>query len=73
MAEEQTVPGVLLAPSTDAPETAVEVTISQAEAGAVNPSGDSDDIDIEENITTIRPTKPSHVNFGKIKDQGRTY
>jgi hypothetical protein len=45
------------APSTDAPKTTIEVTISQAEAGVMNPSEDSDDIDIEENITTIRPAK----------------
>jgi hypothetical protein len=31
----------------------------------VDPSEDSDDIDIEEDNTTIRPTKPSHVNFDK--------
>jgi hypothetical protein len=44
---------------------AAEATPSQAEAGAVDPSEDSDDIDIEEDKTIIRPTKPSHVDFGK--------
>jgi hypothetical protein len=49
----------------------VVATASQAEAGAVNPSDDSDDIDIEEeDSTTIRPTKPNHVNFGKSKIKG---
>jgi hypothetical protein len=50
----------------------VVATASQAEAGAVNPSDDSDDIDIEEeeDSTTICPTKPNHVNFGKSKIKG---
>jgi hypothetical protein len=38
--------------------------------GAVNPSKDSDNIDIEEDSTTIYPTKPRHVNFGKSKIKG---
>jgi hypothetical protein len=33
----------------------------------MNPSKDSDNIDIEEDNTIIRPTKPSHVDFGKSK------
>jgi hypothetical protein len=48
----------------------VEATSSQAEASVVNPSKDNADIDIEEDITTIRPTKPGHVNFGKSKIKG---
>jgi hypothetical protein len=36
----------------------------------VNPFEDSDNIDIEEDITTIRPTKPSHVDFDKFKFKG---
>jgi hypothetical protein len=36
----------------------------------VDPSKDSDDIDIEEDNTIIRPTKPSHVNFSKSKIKG---
>jgi hypothetical protein len=55
MVGKQTVPGVLLAPWTDALETTVEVTISQAKVGVVNPSEDSDNVDIEEDNTTICP------------------
>jgi hypothetical protein len=33
----------------------------------MDPSKDSDDIDIEEDNTIIRPTKSSHVDFGKPK------
>jgi hypothetical protein len=33
---------------------------------------DSDDIDIEEDNTIIRPTKPSHVDFRKSKIEGHT-
>jgi hypothetical protein len=36
----------------------------------VNPSKDSDNIDIEEDSTTIHPTKPSHVDFSKSKIKG---
>jgi hypothetical protein len=50
--------------------TPVEATASQAESGVVNPSEDSDDIYIEEDNTTIRPMKPSHVNFDKSKIKG---
>jgi hypothetical protein len=70
MVGKQTVPGVLLAPWTDALETTVEVTIFQAKVGAVNSSEDSDDVDIEEDNTTICPTKPSHMNFSKSKIKG---
>jgi hypothetical protein len=66
--------GVPLAPSSNIQETKVEefvsrieATASQAEAGFVNPSEDSDNIDIEEDSTTIRPTKPSHMDFSKSK------
>jgi hypothetical protein len=31
---------------------------------------DNEDIDIEEDNTIIRPTKPSHVNFGKFTIKG---
>jgi hypothetical protein len=31
----------------------------------VDPSEDNEDIDIEEDSTVIRPTKQSHVEFGK--------
>jgi hypothetical protein len=79
MAREQSGADVPLAPSSSVQETKVEKLVStieaaaaQAEAGAVNPSEDSDNIalDIEEDSTTIRPTKPSHVNFGKSKIKG---
>jgi hypothetical protein len=36
----------------------------------VNPSEDSDDIDIEKDKTITHPTKPSHVDFGKSKIKG---
>jgi hypothetical protein len=36
----------------------------------MNPSEDSDNIDIEEDSTIIHPTKPSHVNFDKSKIKG---
>jgi hypothetical protein len=36
----------------------------------MNPSEDSDNIDVEEDSTIIRPTKPSHVDFGKSKIKG---
>jgi hypothetical protein len=32
---------------------------------------DSDDIDIEEDNSIIRPTKPSHVDYRKSKIKGR--
>jgi hypothetical protein len=51
-----------------------EATTSQAEAAAANLSEglgkDNDDIDIEEDNTIIRTTKPSHVEFGKSKIKG---
>jgi hypothetical protein len=34
------------------------------------PGEDNDDIDIEEDNTIIRPTKPSHVDFRKLKIKG---
>lgn len=70
MVEEQTILGVLLAPLSDAPETTIEVMVSQAEAGTVDPSGDNDNIDIKEDNTTIRTTKQSHMNFGESKVKG---
>jgi hypothetical protein len=36
----------------------------------MNPSEDSDNIDIEEDSTIICPTKPGHVDFGKSKIKG---
>ena len=36
----------------------------------MNPSEDSDDIDIEEDSAIIRSTKPSHVDFGKSMIKG---
>jgi hypothetical protein len=38
---------------------------SQAEAGSLNQSEDSVNIDFEEDNTIICPTKPSHVDFEK--------
>jgi hypothetical protein len=77
MAGEQSIAKVSLAPSSDALDTrvvnlpkAVEAIASEAEAGAMDPSEDGDNIDIEEDNATIRPTKPSHMNFGKSKIKG---
>jgi hypothetical protein len=74
MAGEQPGADVPLAPSSSIQEmnvenlaTTVEATASQAKAGALNPSEDSDDIDIKEESTTIRPMKLSYVVFGKLK------
>lgn len=50
--------------------TTVEATAYQAKASATNPSKYSNDIDIEEDNTTICPTKPCHMNFGKLKIKG---
>jgi hypothetical protein len=68
---------VPLAPLSSIQETNVKVfvstmeaTASLAEAGFVNPSEDSDNIDIEEDSITIRPTKPSHVDVDKSKIKG---
>jgi hypothetical protein len=36
----------------------------------MDPSEDSDDIDIEEDSIIIQPTKPSHMDFGKSKIKG---
>jgi hypothetical protein len=49
--------------------TTVEAIASQAKVGVVNLS-DSDNIDIGEDITTIRLTEPSHVDFDKSKIKG---
>jgi hypothetical protein len=38
---------------------------SQAEAGSLNQSEDSVNMDFEENNTVICPTKPSHMDFEK--------
>jgi hypothetical protein len=46
---------------------ATEATTCQTEATIVDPSEGSGDIDIEEDNTIIRPTKPSHVDFDKSK------
>jgi hypothetical protein len=77
MAGEQPGADVPLAPSSSVQETTVEklvtiieATASQAKAGVVNLFEDSDNIDIEEDSTTIYPTKPSHVDFGKSKIKG---
>jgi hypothetical protein len=53
-------------------DTTVEATASRAKAGVVNPSEDSDDIDIEEGSTTIHPTKPNHMNLSKKKSKEDT-
>jgi hypothetical protein len=65
---------MLLAPSLGALETRIEdltgareAVACQAEATTVDPFEDCADIDIEEDSTIIRPTKPSHVDFGKSK------
>jgi hypothetical protein len=47
--------------------SAAGATASQAKASSMNLSEDSEKIDIEEDNTIIRPTKPSHVDFGKSK------
>jgi hypothetical protein len=47
-----------------------KATAYQTEVVAMDPSEDSDDIDIEEDSTIIRPTKPSHMDFGKSKIKG---
>ena len=79
MIGEQSGDDVPLAPSSNVQEmkveelvSTIEASASQTEADAMNPSEDSDNIalDIEEDSTTIRPTKPSHVNFGKSKIKG---
>jgi hypothetical protein len=77
MVREQSGADVSLAPSSGAQETkvenlatTVEATTPQVEVGAMTPSKDSDNFDIKEDITTIRPTKSSHVNFGKLKIEG---
>jgi hypothetical protein len=53
---------------------ASEATAPQDEDVVVDPTeaseDDSDDIDIEEDNTIIRPTKPSHVDFEKSKIKG---
>jgi hypothetical protein len=70
-------PEVSLAPSSDVPETKVEglsttteATTYQTKAATMDPSEDSDGIDIEEDITIIYSTKPSHMDFGKSKIKG---
>ncbi|PWZ43497.1 hypothetical protein Zm00014a_044628 [Zea mays] len=57
-----------------APETKIEdlslatkATASQTKVATVDPSKDSDGIDIEDDNTIIGPTKPSHVDFDKSK------
>jgi hypothetical protein len=71
---EQSVLEVLLAPSFGALEARIEdlnraakATACQAKSIVVDPSEDSRDIDIKEYNTIIRPTKLSHVDFGKSK------
>lgn len=68
---------MLLTPSSDVLDAKVEnfpaaneVTTYQAKTATVDPSEDNDDIDIEEDSTIIRPTKPIHVDFGKPKTKG---
>lgn len=77
MAREQSIPRLSLVPSSDVSEAKIEdlpmeaeAIPSQAEAGAANPSEDSDDIDIEEDNTIIRPMKACHVDFRKSKIKG---
>jgi hypothetical protein len=77
MIGEQSGDDVPLAPSSNVQEmkveelvSTIEASASQTEADAMNPSEDSDNIDIEEDSTTIRPTKRSHVDFGKSKIKG---
>jgi hypothetical protein len=77
MVGEQRVAEMSLTPSSDAPEAWVEgfalttgATVSQAEAGSMNPFEDSDNIDIDEDNIIICPTKPSHVDFSKSKIKG---
>jgi hypothetical protein len=74
MAGEQSAPEVSLPPSLDALERKVEdlsvatkATTSQTKVDDMEPSEDSDDINIEEDNTIIHPTKLSHVNFDKLK------
>lgn len=51
-----------------------KATTPHAEDVVVNPAegsdNDSEDIDIEEDSNIIRPTKPSHVDFGKFTIKG---
>jgi hypothetical protein len=63
-----------LTPSKNVPEAqaeesvlAVGATASKAEVSSLNQSEDSMDIDFNVDNTTIRPTKPSHVDFEKSK------
>jgi hypothetical protein len=79
MVGERYVPEVLLTPSCDVPDikvedfpTATKVTTCQAKTATVDPSKDNDDINIEEDSTIIRPTKPSHVDFDKSKTKEDT-
>lgn len=67
MAEEQSVAELAALPSVlEATPATAEATASRIEVTTVVTSNEnSDDIDIEEDNTTIWPTKPSHVNFGK--------
>jgi hypothetical protein len=71
---EQYVLEVLLTPSFGALEARIEdlngaakATTCQAKSIIVDPSEDSRDIDIKEYNSIIRPTKLSHVDFGKSK------
>jgi hypothetical protein len=77
MARERYVLEVLLTPSSDVSDVKVEdfpgvtkVTTYQAESTVVDPFEDNDDINIEEDSTIIRPTKPNHVDFGVSKTKG---
>jgi hypothetical protein len=63
-----------LTPSIDVLEARAEefgltvgATTSQAKADSLNQLEDNNNIDIEEDNTIIRPTKPSHVDFSKSK------
>jgi hypothetical protein len=63
-----------LTPSSDVLEArvedlfmAVEATAFPTKGATMDPFEDNDDINIEEDNTTIQPTKPSHVDFGKSK------
>jgi hypothetical protein len=52
-----------------------KVTTYQAESTVVDPFEDNDDINIEEDSTIIRPTKPNHVDFAvsKLKEYTLRY
>jgi hypothetical protein len=50
--------------------TIIDATTSQVKSSAMNSSEDGNNIYFKEDSTTIRPTKPIHVDFGKSKIKG---